>query len=190
MGEPVTATSLKPPAIIVNKDSRPTSRTGSRAASRLLRNPSALGSVYEEEDQWGEDDDELARLSPTLTTAPTTRATSPFPNEKGSVDYNTGSGFSGRRCSVIEESEESTPRPSTVISKTPTNRDSVTPRMSRPMSKQSNPDTVGYLTRTAGVSVALAAEYLGQDAIKLAANLPQEFIEENILMESKKKKHR
>ena len=40
------------------------------------------------------------------------------------------------------------------------------------------------------MSVALAAEYLGQDAIKLAANLPQEFIEENILMESKKKKHR
>ena len=201
-------TEAKPPAIVVNKDSRPNSRqsnasrpssrnssrpvsrTGSRAASRILGIRSALGSVYEEEDGWYEDDDEIARLSPTLSIAPTTRATSPFPEENSGVQHNPGSGFSDRRCSVIQESEESTPRPSTVLCRTPTNRDSVTPRMSRPMSKQSNPDTVGYLTRAAGVSVALAAEYLGQDAIKLAANLPQEFIEENILKESKKKKHR
>ena len=201
----------KAPAIVVNKDprsnsrqstnsrpnsrsgSRPTSRTGSRAASRILRNPSALGSVYEEDDQWDDEydeHDELGRLSPTSTYAPTTRATSPFPDEKGVVDQNTGSGFSNRRCSIIQESEESTPRPSTVISKTPTNRESATPKLSRPVSKQSNPESVGYLTRTAGVSVALAAEYLGQDAIKLAANLPQEFIEENIVKEKKKKKHR
>ena len=200
---PVT-TALKPPTIIVNKDSRPnsrqssrpnsrsssrpTSRASTRAASRILRNPSALGSVYEED--WDEDDDELGRLSPTLTTAPTTRATSPFPNEKEEIPHNTGSGFSGRRCSVIQESEESTPRPSTVICKTPTNRESATPRQSRPVSKQSNPDTVGYLTRTAGVSVALAAEYLGQDAIKVVNNLPLEFIEENIIKEKKKKKNR
>merc|ERR1712025_952572 len=114
---PVTTT-LKPPTIIVNKDSRPnsrqssrpnsrsssrpTSRASTRAASRILRNPSALGSVYEED--WDEDDDELGRLSPTLTTAPTTRATSPFPNEKEEIPHNTGSGFSGRRCSVIQES--------------------------------------------------------------------------------------
>merc|ERR1712173_564392 len=112
-------------------------------------------------------------------------------DEKGVVDQNTGSGFSNRRCSIIQESEESTPRPSTVISKTPTNRESATPKLSsRPVSKQSNPESVGYLTRTAGVSLALAAEYLGQDAIKLAANLPQEFIEENIVKEKKKKKHR
>ena len=191
------------PAIVINKDSRPnsrqtqsrptsrpTSRTGSRAASRLLRNQSALGSVYEEDDQWYEDDDELARLSPTLTTAPTTRATSPFPNEREAVEYNTGSGFSGRRCSVIVESEESTPRPSTVLCKTPTNMESVTPRQSRPVSKQSNPESVGYLKRTAVASVALAAEYLGQDAVMLAASLPPEFIEENIVKEKKKKKQR
>jgi len=189
--------------------SRPGSRTGSRAASRLKRNQSSLGSVYEEDDQWYYDeDDELARLSPTLTTAPTTRATSPFPNEKGSVDYNQGTGFSGRRISIIEESEETTPRPTTVISKTPTNRDSVTPKIpaanqSRPQSKQSNAEScrtpslynsgeVGYLNPMAGVSVALAAEYLGQDANKLVANLPADFIEENqvLLKERKKKKHR
>ena len=51
--------------------SRPGSRVGSRAASRIKRNQSSLGSVYEEDDQW--DYDELDRLSPTLTTAPTTR---------------------------------------------------------------------------------------------------------------------
>merc|ERR1711892_1403516 len=94
-------------SVVKNKDSRPNSRnstcssrpgsrTGSRAASRIKRNQSSLGSVYEEDDAWYyDDDDELARLSPTLTTAPTTRATSPFPNEKGSVDYNPGTGFSG-----------------------------------------------------------------------------------------------
>jgi len=186
--------------------SRPGSRTGSRAASRLK---SSLGSVYEEDDQWYyDDDDELARLSPTLTTAPTTRATSPFPSEKGSVEYNQGTGFSGRRISIIDESEETTPRPSTVISKTPTNRDSVTPKItaanhSRPVSKQSNAEIsrtpsfynsgeVGYLNPMAGVSVALAAEYLGQDANKLVASLPAQFIEENqvLVKDRKKKKHR
>merc|ERR1712128_377075 len=207
-------------SIVKNKDSRPNSRnstcssrpgsrTGSRAASRIKRNQSSLGSVYEEDDAWYyDDDDELARLSPTLTTAPTTRATSPFPNEKGSVDYNQGTGFSGRRISIIEESEETTPRPTTVISKTSTNRDSVTPKIpaanqSRPQSKQSNAEScrtpslynsgeVGYLNPMAGVSVALAAEYLGQDANKLVANLPADFIEENqvLLKERKKKKHR
>eukprot|EP00092_Neocalanus_flemingeri_P035110 GFUD01038208.1.p1 GENE.GFUD01038208.1~~GFUD01038208.1.p1 ORF type:complete len:1926 (+),score=502.28 GFUD01038208.1:4306-10083(+) len=189
--------------------SRPGSRTGSRAASRLKGVKSSLGSVYEEDDQWYYDeDDELARLSPTLTTAPTTRATSPFPNEKGSIEYNQGTGFSGRKISVIDESEETTPRPTTVISKTPTNRDSVTPRIptanqSRPLSKQSNAENcktpsfynsgeVGYLNPMAGVSVALAAEYLGQDANQLVASLPADFIEENqvLLKERKKKKHR
>ena len=102
----------------------------SRAASRIKRNQSSLGSVYEEDDQWYYDeDDELARLSPTLTTAPTTRATSPFPNEKGSVDYNPGTGFTGRRISMIEECEESTPRPETVIPKTPTNLGNLTPKI-------------------------------------------------------------
>lgn len=187
--------------------SRPGSRTGSRAASRIKRNQSSLGSVYEEDDQWYyDDDDELARLSPTLTTAPTTRATSPFPNEKGSVEYNPGSGFSGRRISIIDECEETTPRPQTVISKTPTNRDSVTPKIpaqshSRPLSKQSNAECrtpsyynsgeVGYLNPMAGVSVALAAEYLGQDAKQLVASLPHDFIEENqVGKDRKKKKHR
>jgi len=182
--------------------SRPVSRTGSRAASRIKRNQSSLGSVYEEDDQWYcDDDDELARLSPTLTTAPTTRATSPFPNEKGSVEFNHGTGFSGRRISIIDECEETTPRPQTVIS-----RDSVTPKVpavssSRPQSKQSNiecktpsfydPGQVGCLNPMAGVSVALAAEYLGQDAKQLVASLPAGFIEENqVGKEKKKKKHR
>merc|ERR1711892_1244539 len=141
-------------SVVKNKDSRPNSRNstcssrpGSRTASRIKRNQSSLGSVYEEDDAWYyDDDDELARLSPTLTTAPPTRATSPFPNEKGSVDYNPGTGFSGRRISIIDECEceETTPRPQTVISKTPTNRESsMTPKIpgssqSRPISKQSN----------------------------------------------------
>merc|ERR1712106_1159435 len=84
----------------------------------------------------------------------------------------------------------------------------VTPKIpaanhSRPQSKQSNAEScrtpslynsgeVGYLNPMAGVSVALAAEYLGQDANKLVANLPADFIEENqvLLKERKKKKHR
>ena len=35
-------------------------------------------------------------------------------------------------------------------------------------------------------TVQVAAEYLGQDAVQLAANLPAEFIEENIVKEKKK----
>ena len=43
----------------------------------------------------------------------------------------------------------------------------------------------------AGVSVALAAEYLGQDAEQLAASLPAKFIEENqVVHKEKKKKHK
>merc|ERR1711892_1275640 len=50
---------------------------------------------------------------------------------------------------------------------------------------------VGYLNPMAGVSVALAAEYLGQDAQQLVASLPANFIEENqVGKDRKKKKHR
>merc|ERR1719510_1289143 len=57
---------------------------------------------------------------------------------------------------------------------------------------QAQTGEVGYLNPMAGVSVALAAEYLGQDANQLAANLPADFIEQNqvILKEKRKKKHR
>ena len=73
--------------------SRPGSRTGSRPSSRASRKEGHLGEVCEEQE--GEDweweyyyeedeeeyEEELDRLSPTATTAPTTRATSPFPDQ-------------------------------------------------------------------------------------------------------------
>jgi len=75
--------------------SRPGSRSGSRAGSRPTSRASRLGmrtplrGIGEDEEDWGDDDEweyyyedeyeEELRLSPTATTAPTTRATSPFP---------------------------------------------------------------------------------------------------------------
>merc|ERR1719483_2016658 len=86
---------------------------------------------------------ELARLSPTLTTAPTTRATSPFPGEEekaaAEITNSIGTGFSKRRISVIDEEDESTPRPSTVVSKTPTLKGgSVTPKLTQPEDMRSS----------------------------------------------------
>ncbi len=176
--------------------SRPVSRSGSRPGSRTasrLKLTSALGNVEEEDEyEWyydDGDDAELCRFSPTLTTAPTTRATSPFPDEKGQTQNNTGTGFSRRRLISIHESEETTPVPS----KTPTNREieSATPISGSRASMNQTPCgfKAGYLT-PAGVSVALAAEYLGQDAETLAASLPVNFIDNSPSMNEKKKKHK
>ena len=101
--------------------------------------------------------------SPTLTTAPTTRATSPsmvFPGEgpgPAPTDYCSAS-FSKRRISVIEEVEETTPRPGTVVARTPTNRESMTPQEAlRAASKtpsfyqSAQTGEVGYLNPMAGV---------------------------------------
>merc|ERR1712226_294071 len=103
-----------------------------------------------------------------------------------------------RRISVIEEVEETTPRPGTVVARTPTNRENITPQdalraaSKTPSFYQAQSGEVGYLNPMAGVSVALAAEYLGQDAQQLVASLPADFIEENqvIMKEKRKKKHR
>jgi len=192
--------------------SRPSSRTGSRPSSKAQKNRSLLGNVEEEGEYYDEycfDEDDMNELrgsSPTNTTAPTTRATSPsmvFPGEKcNQMDYGPpmNTGFIKRRISVIDEVEE-TSRPGTVEARTPTNRGSATPQTypveNRPSSMtpsfyQSQSGEVGYLNPMAGVSVALAAEYLGQDAQQLVASLPADFIEENqvIMKEKRKKKHR
>jgi len=184
-----------------------TSRPASRGASRIGKKAhSSLGNVDEEGeyyDDYGFDEDDMRELrgsSPTLTTAPTTRATSPsmvFPGDGPPTDYPPTS-YSKRRISVIEEVEETTPRPGTVVARTPTNRESMTPQdalraaSKTPSFYQAQTGEVGYLNPMAGVSVALAAEYLGQDANQLAANLPADFIEQNqvILKEKRKKKHR
>merc|ERR1739842_195547 len=90
-----------------------------------------------------------------------------------------------------------TPRPGTVVARTPTNRESMTPQdalraaSKTPSFYQAQTGEVGYLNPMAGVSVALAAEYLGQDAQQLVASLPPNFIEENqVGKDKKKKKHR
>merc|ERR1711874_719171 len=161
--------------------SRPGSRTGSRPGSRNAsrvggkKNMSSLGNVEEEGeyyDEYGFDEDDMNELrgsSPTLTTAPTTRATSPsmvFPGDKTTMEPYTqqpNTGFIKRRISVIDEVEETTPRPSTVVSRTPTNRGSVTPQAypgdirassKTPSFYQSQTGEVGYLNPMAGVSVA------------------------------------
>ena len=168
---------------------------------------SSLRNLDEEDDWYYEDgeDIELSRLSPTPTTAPTTRATSPFPDERGIVEPIRGTGFSQRKISTIKE--EQSPLPSAI--KTPTydwstyykeNTGSTTPKAISDAAKinqsktTSDIDTnetennktpsnfisgdVGYLNSMAGMSVALAAEYLGQDTQKLVASLPAEFIKE------------
>ena len=173
--------------------SRPGSRSGSRSGSRptsrtasRLKMSSALGNVDEEDEyEWydDEDDPELARFSPTLTTAPTTRATSPFPDEKGNVGANSGTGFSRRKISAIQESEESTPVPG---ARTPSSRMSTaTPNHDRRTVMSKTPTAMNTMT---GVSVCLAAEYLGKDAEQLAASLPINFIEDDVSI--KKKKHK
>jgi len=199
--------------------SRPSSRTGSRPNSRPVsrqkgrKGQTVLGNVEEEDEYYDDDyvfneDDmyEMRGSSPTLTTAPTTRATSPsmvFPGEKETHvenDQQSNTGFTKRRISVIDELDE-TSRPGTVEARTPTNRGSATPQIyaaeiressKTPSFYQSQSGEVGYLNPMAGVSVALAAEYLGQDAQQVVASLPADFIEENqvLVKERKKKKHR
>jgi hypothetical protein len=92
IAKPAAATSIDPkpgPSRPSSRQtrSRPSSRTGSRPNSRLRTKTPLLGDVLEDDEngdwEWEyyyeEEEEELNRLSPTTTTAPTTRATSPFP---------------------------------------------------------------------------------------------------------------
>merc|ERR1712083_1125274 len=101
--------------------SRASSRPVTRNSSRMKGATTTLINVEEEDDQYYDEDDdeediELLKYSPTPTTAPTTRATSPFPDEKGMIEPPRGTGFSQRKISTIME--EQSPVPS--AGKTPT----------------------------------------------------------------------
>ena len=122
---------------------------------------------YYEDDEGDDDDfaaDELNRLSPCVNTAPTTRATSPFPLEAGhggSREVETSRAVAEDAPEVpLEEAEEADG-----LHAIPAPAEAVERLHGEP----------GLLDPISEVSVALAAEYLGQEARQVAASLPQSF---------------
>ena len=143
--------------------SRPGSRAGSRPNSRL-RTKTPLGDVIEGDenvdDDWEweyyyeEDDEDELRLSPTTTTAPTTRATSPFPPEL-------------HRANIVSPTTLWEEVMGPFIFFRPAEIGFA--RESVHVDPNSMCDSM--------ISVALAAEYLGHSAVDLAANLPPDFMQ-------------
>jgi hypothetical protein len=159
--------------LISRPGSRNGSRAGSRPSSRSSRKDGQLGGLQEGEEDWEweyyyeeedeEDfDDELGRLSPTATTAPTTRATSPFPDGQPNIVK-----------PLIRHAE--------MLVLPPLPLESIKakhiglPSMSRAFeSIHSEPD---WYNPVNDLSVALAAEYLGQRSEEVARTLPSDFSE-------------
>ena len=153
--------------------SRPGSRTGSRPSSRASKKDGHLGEVQEdvEKEDWEweyyydedeeEYEDELDRLSPTATTAPTTRATSPFPDQQQALKL------------ILKYAEQMTESPwqmEAIMS-----RNIGLPSFSRAFeSFHSDPDWYNPINE---LSVALAAEYLGQKSEEVAKSLPVDFVD-------------
>ena len=152
--------------------SRPGSRTGSRPSSRASRKDGPLGEVQEgHEDDWEweyyyeedeeEYDEELERLSPTVTTAPTTRATSPFPDQQQALKL---------ILKYAEQRNESPWQMEAAMSK-----NIGLPSFCRAFeSIHSDPDWYNPINE---LSVALAAEYLGQKSEEVAKSLPVDFVD-------------
>ena len=165
--------------------SRPNSRSGSRPTSRASRmgrkTPmKGIGEEGDNDDEWEweyyyEDDDdevdELNRLSPCVNTAPTTRATSPFPLEPHREIETNKAVAEGVPELPMEEAEAADlhviPEPTVAVEKFH--------------------GEVGLLDPISEVSVALAAEYLGQKVCQVAASLPQSFETKQGRVKSKSK---
>ena len=151
---------------------------------------------YEDDDV----DDELSRLSPTLTTAPTTRATSPFPGD----DFTEKSrSFLSNKFIKMQNLENSQNKQShcSTAKIDPREVQVITPQVSNATELSATPsprweelqkvcsmpnlnlDTAlelihsdpNILSPTKELSVVLAAEYLGQSADKIVAALPSGF---------------
>ena len=202
-------------------DSRPGSRKGSRPPSRTCsrmstRTPGLDGVLEENEDGYDDEDweweyyyendeldDELDRLSPTLSTAATTRATSPFPGEdqgNGNIALERTKQVSQR--SAMTQKVDANQKQSLPTGKIdPREVQVITPQVSNATELSATPsprweelqkicsmpslnlDTAlelvhsdsNILSPTKELSVALAAEYLGQSAEEIAATLPPRF---------------
>ena len=152
--------------------SRPGSRTGSRPSSRAASKKDGLGEVQEEGEQdweweyyYEEDEDadeELERLSPTATTAPTTRATSPFPDQQQALKL------------ILKHAEVRSQSPWALEALT-NSRNLALPSFCRAFeSFHADPDWYNPINE---LSVALAAEYLGQKSEEVAKALPVDFID-------------
>ena len=152
--------------------SRPGSRTGSRPSSRAASKKDGLGEVqekgdedweweyYYEEDEY--DDEELERLSPTATTAPTTRATSPFPDQQQALKL------------MLKHADVRSQSPWAMEALT-NSRNLALPSFCRAFeSFHADPDWYNPINE---LSVALAAEYLGQKSEEVAKALPADFID-------------
>lgn len=154
--------------------SRPGSRTGSKAgsrpSSRTSKKDGSLGGVQEEDgDDWEweyyyeEDEeveeDELGRLSPAATTAPTTRATSPFPDQQQAIKKLLKH---GEQC--IEPAWQMETTAGKYIG---------LPSYARAFeSFHNDPD---WYNPVKELSVALAAQYLGQRSEEVVKSLPADF---------------
>ena len=177
--------------------SRNGSKAGSRPSSRASRKDGHLGGLQEEEeDDWEweyyyeeEDEeveeDELGRLSPALTTAPTTRATSPFPDQHQAFKK------------LLKHGEQCMEPPWHM--ETTAGKYIGLPSYARAFeSFHSDPDWYNPIKE---LSVALAAQYLGQRSEEVVKSLPSEFTQSqygdkseksssNQRSSKKKKKHK
>ena len=157
------------------KVSRPNSRQSSRPGSRNhCRMKGSLNGVKgEDERDWEwehyhdeEGEDELRNLSPTLTTAPTTRATSPFPN----------SGLDQAPKKVIVQPLSCTQEMTNSPDWEELGRVSDLKEPLTEAQEAVHGDDL-ILDPTRELSVLLAAKYLGQTAQNVAPVLPTGFVE-------------
>ncbi len=187
-------------------NSRPNSRSGSRPTSRAsrlgMRTPlKGIGEdeEYDDDDEWeyyyeDEEEEELNRLSPAATTAPTTRATSPFPMqaaEKQQELQAEPSKQGAAKCTKIPDIEVRNPTLVTPVTWEEVSKEDFATTDDYIEAKVEEKIHRDFLSSISEVSVALAAEYLGQaKAEDVAAALRDEENGEFKLKQRKHKKHK
>ncbi|XP_059096908.1 uncharacterized protein LOC131891387 [Tigriopus californicus] len=187
--------------------SRPNSRSGSRPVSRASRlgRRTPLQDIGEdgqdEEDGWeweyyDEEEEELQRLSPSMATAATTRATSPFP---GSIDASENQNGFKRGMQAPPQMTCKTPiQEQRMVAcrgpmPMPKANDITICEKSFPVSVEvrhhtsiKRVETIDLMmcpmTPIADASLTLAAEYLGQEKAQVVASLPSNYIPEEQLL--------
>ncbi len=201
--------------------SRPNSRPGSRSGSRPTSRCSRLGmktplkGIGEDDEgnddsEWeyyyeDEEEEELRSLSPTCsTTAPTTRATSPFPSQQCGDEKPQNSFKRGMEPPAAPKKVAKTPQldvnKPTLITPIPEwdeipkdDNDAAVIDVEKQVvvaeEKIHTGDSRDVLSSISEVSVALAAEYLGQSESDVKASIKAELKEEQDKERQKRQKH-
>lgn len=192
--------------------SRPNSRSGSRPGSRASRlgRRTPLQDIGEDEqdeesgwewEYYDEEEEELQRLSPSMATAATTRATSPFP---GSMDASENQNDFKRGMQAPPQMTCKTPiQEQRMVAcrgpmPIPKAKDITICEESFPVSVEVKHHTAVKrveaidlmmcpMTPIADASLTLAAEYLGQEKAQVVASLPSNYIPEEQLLNIQRK---